>query len=139
MNIAKQLIDGVPHEYVYVQPEFYYGPEERYIGKAYSRYNQIKGVSEPQNLAKIYRTENVVFSDVRFFNEISCIRSNGGKILLIVRPVEKLPEGPNLDHISENDLNKYKTNDPNSPWDYVVENNGTLDDLKTKVLKTIGI
>jgi len=139
MNIAKQLIEGYPEKAAYVQPIFYDGPDEYYMQQVYPSYSQVKGLSKGRNIAEHYRVKNVVFSDVRFINEINCIRSNGGKILLIVRSVKKLPDTVNLEHISENDLRNYSVDDSNSPWDYVVENNGTLEQLSEKVAKSIGI
>lgn len=60
----------------------------------------------------------VIVPDVRFKSEAETIKSVGGYLVRIARPTQ-LIDG----HISETELDDYKG------FDYVVINNGTLDDL----------
>ena len=73
--------------------------------------------------------ENVVISDVRFPNEIDFVRSAGGVIIRVRRGEDPTPEELSKMHISETAWNSY---DP----DFVIHNEGTLDDLKVN-MKTI--
>jgi hypothetical protein len=62
----------------------------------------------------------VVFSDVRFDNEASMLRSQGGRIVLLNRPSLELV----MHHVSEAGLSDI------GPRDTVVENAGSLSDLR---------
>lgn len=68
---------------------------------------------------------HVVFSDVRFRNEADRIRKAGGKIWRIERP----GIGPASAHPSETELVAYD-------FDLVIENDGTLDELRDVVLRS---
>ena len=69
-------------------------------------------------------TENVLIADSRFLNERKLLKSLGAKLVLIKR------NSTNSDsHSSENDLGN------DSDYDYVIENNGTLEELKEKATK----
>lgn len=68
----------------------------------------------------------VVFADVRFPNEADAIRARGG---IIVR-VERDGHGPLNMHESETSMDDYE-------WDYVVRNNGTVDELHQKAADVI--
>lgn len=65
---------------------------------------------------------NIVIPDCRFINEANEIKNRGGKIIRIVRP----GIGPANNHISETSLDSFG-------FDYIIENNGTLEDFKEKV------
>jgi hypothetical protein len=142
MNIAKQLINGIdrPRKRIWfnttLQEEI---TEDQYFEKAYPKYNQVQGLTDAIFISEEYRTKNVIISDCRFSNECLAVKQNGGKIVLIIRRIDHLPDGPNLQHESEKDLNKYQVGDSDAPWDYVVENDGTLEDLKLNIAKTLGI
>lgn len=70
--------------------------------------------------------DDVVISDVRFPNEIDFVRSVGGKIIRVKRGAD--PSGEDLIkmHISERAWNAYNP-------DNIIDNDGTLEDLKRKV------
>ena len=73
------------------------------------------------NLLK--HTDDIVVPDVRFDNEASAIRSLGGIIIEVRRGVAGL-SGSAGAHVSESGLSL--------PADYVIDNNGTLEDLYEK-------
>jgi energy-coupling factor transporter ATP-binding protein EcfA2 len=81
-----------------------------------------------KSLFKITENEDhVIIPDVRFINEADAIKKRGGLLIRINRP------GKNGDgHISETSLDNYKD------FDYIIENDGELDELFHKV-KNIGI
>lgn len=64
-----------------------------------------------------------IITDVRFPNEIEAIKKHGGIIIRI--------ENPNINnsntHSSETSLDNY------NDWDYIIRNDGTLDEYKTKI------
>jgi hypothetical protein len=62
--------------------------------------------------------ENVVISDVRYRNEARAITARGGLVVRVRRPGVEAVNG----HASEHDLDYW-------PFDHVIDNNGTLDDL----------
>jgi hypothetical protein len=65
----------------------------------------------------------VVADDVRFPNEAELVRSMGGEMWLVRRPdTERVTE-----HASEGSLDDFD-------FDHVIENDGTLEELRTKVL-----
>ena len=70
--------------------------------------------------------DRVVFSDVRFSNEAAMIKALGGQVWRVNRPgVEALNS-----HISENAMTSWN-------FDLVIENDGTIEDLRQKVLKAL--
>lgn len=72
-----------------------------------------------------YGNPGVVISDVRFANEANWIKSQGGVIWKILRPgVEPVRE-----HVSEQ-LTEL-------PYDYVIDNHGTIDDLRHAVTSAV--
>jgi hypothetical protein len=72
------------------------------------------------------RHAKVIADDIRFKNEADLIRSMGGKVWMVRRPfVERT-----TDHISEGALDNYD-------FDAVIDNDGTLDDLRSKVEKAL--
>ena len=69
------------------------------------------------------QTSKWIITDVRFPNEIESIKSNGGIVVRIINPnVKDLSN-----HASETSLDNYKD------WDYIIYNDGTLDDYKIKI------
>jgi hypothetical protein len=73
----------------------------------------------------------VVFSDVRFDNELQAIKNAGGKVIRIKRQMT-IPyddKAMNLLHLSETEL----ANISDDNFDYVIDNSGTLEDLNIKV------
>jgi hypothetical protein len=79
-----------------------------------------------------------IITDMRFPNELEAVEEKGGITIRVVRPVENYPENPNFNgdmqiavkmahnHPSETALD-------NAKFDYVIDNNGTIDDLIQKV------
>lgn len=73
-------------------------------------------------------TKAVVIPDVRFCNEIEYIKSAGGKLLRVIRPGAGL-EGAFAQHQSEAEMAGIS----NDLFDTVIQNTGTLEDLKRNV------
>jgi hypothetical protein len=67
---------------------------------------------------------NWIITDTRFPNELDAVRRRNGLAIKIVRNSENTV---GTQHISETALNHI------TDWDYVVENNGTLEELKQKL------
>lgn len=68
----------------------------------------------------------VAFSDVRFYSEADAIRAVGGKVIRINRK----DHGPVNGHRSETELDSY-------PFDLVLYNDGTLEDLAKEVHRAV--
>lgn len=71
-------------------------------------------------------TENYVFTDVRFPNEVDAIRARGGVVWQVSRPGVVAANG----HVSESALDGVV-------FDAVIENDGSLEDLQGKVLECL--
>lgn len=69
---------------------------------------------------------NWIITDTRFPNEAKAIKNKNGVVIRVNRNT-----GNNDQHISEIALDDYKD------WDYVIDNNGTLDELIEKVLEIL--
>lgn len=65
---------------------------------------------------------NWIITDVRYPNEAEAIKSLGGILIRVDRET-----GYKDNHISETALDDY------DGWDYIIDNNGTLEDLRNKV------
>ena len=63
-----------------------------------------------------------LISDTRFINEAQYVKDAGGLIIRVNRPGIT----PANDHYSEVELDSWK-------YDYVIENDGTIEDLKNKI------
>ena len=74
---------------------------------------------------------NVYNSDIRFYNELNILKKEGFICVKINREVDR--EFSN--HISENELDNVEDRE----WDYVIDNNGSLEDLYKKIDKIINI
>lgn len=72
----------------------------------------------------------VIISDVRFPNEIKFVRSVGGKVVRVKRGEDPTPDQLATMHISETAWNDIAP-------DMVIENNGSLEDLKANVSKLL--
>lgn len=70
--------------------------------------------------------EYVIVTDIRFMHEIEFLRKHNGIAINIVRDGIKA-----LDNVAEHDL------DNEDCWDYVIENNGTYEELFSKVYNLI--
>lgn len=89
-------------------------------------YSQRDGLE--RNPAAGGETKAVIIPDVRFINEVEHIKAAGGKLLRVVRPGAGL-EGNFAIHQSEAEMAAI----PDSEFDRVIHNIGTLDDLKKNV------
>ena len=69
---------------------------------------------------------NVVVEDVRFPEEVACIRKHGGKLVLVTRPDQQQQNG--LTHESESYVGAL-------PWDSLIVNNGSVSELQAKALE----
>lgn len=68
--------------------------------------------------------ENVFVSDLRYKNEAAALKARGFTLVKIVKLDRTIDRDPN--HMSEIDLDDYQ-------FDYVIENNGTLDEFYQKL------
>lgn len=75
---------------------------------------------------RIHGYEDVVISDCRFPNELDFVRSAGGIIVQVSRGVPPTEEELSKMHISETAWNYVVP-------DYIVDNDGTLQELKDKI------
>ena len=87
---------------------------------------------------KIIDNKNTVITDIRFKNEVEFFRNKGFIIIRMVSSVEdrqkryinlynKEITKEQMNNISEVTLDSYNN------WDYIVDNNETIGDLKNKV------
>lgn len=83
-------------------------------------------------LIRDQRPKNAVISDVRFLNEAQYITAKGGFMVRVIRPGAGL-EGDFGDHVSETEL----SDDTDGIYDEILYNDGTLQDLETKVARTL--
>jgi hypothetical protein len=105
----------------------------QHFGTEVMRQNMHDGIWIDSCLAR-YKGEPTVISDTRFENEIKTIRESGGKIILVKRGMDpdwftSYVEGnimPTGVHSSEYAWAK-------SEFDYVIKNDGTLEDLYQQV------
>ena len=83
-------------------------------------------------LGSIKENEKVIITDVRFPNELEAIKKYNGVTIRVnrglVERTGKMIQGP--EHISETALDDAK-------FDYVIENNGTIEELIEQVKKIL--
>lgn len=79
---------------------------------------------------RIHGYDDVVISDCRFPNEIDFIRNAGGIIVRVKRGEDPTPKELAKMHISETAWNNYEP-------DFVITNDGTIDELKTQISKIL--
>ena len=75
-----------------------------------------------------YKGEPTVISDTRFINEIKTIKAQGGKIICV-----KNGELPTQKEMQEKGAHQSEWDWLNSDFDFVIENNGTKEELFEKV------
>jgi dephospho-CoA kinase len=68
-------------------------------------------------------TKHWIITDVRFPNEAQAIKDRNGILIRINRPSLKNDDN----HPSETSLDEYEN------WDYIINNNGTVNELKNKI------
>lgn len=108
-----------------------YVPDEGYSYKVKKvNETQLRVVTEPEKYNNGY--PNWVITDVRFPNEAEAIKEHNGITIRInrglVERTGKMIQGP--EHISETALDDAK-------FDYVIENNGTIEELIEQVKKIL--
>jgi len=109
----------------------------QYFGTEVCRGNMLDTIWIDSCMAR-YKGQSTVISDTRFPNEVKQIREQGGKMILVKRGADPdwfvdYVEGniePKGIHTSEYAWAK-------EDFDFVIENNGTLEDLNANVDKTI--
>ena len=75
---------------------------------------------------------NWIITDTRFPNEMDAVKKRKGLVIKVERSL-KLRKG--YDVPNETDLHPSETAlDNYNDWDYIIDNNGTLDDLRSKVI-----
>lgn len=74
---------------------------------------------------------NWLITDVRFKTEVDAIKKRDGILVRINRPNSEGFDNSKIPHQSEIELDDYKG------WNYVIENDGTLEDLIDKVKKML--
>lgn len=75
-------------------------------------------------------SKRVVIPDVRYPNEAEAIKARGGLVIRIDRP-RRVLEGDLAKHASETAMDSYEG------WDDVLDNSGTVDDLRIKVIGSL--
>ena len=71
----------------------------------------------------------IIIADLRFKNEYELVKKYNGYTLKVFRQIDNLNSNF-IDHISENELN-------NEHFDYLISNNGSIEDLKFNVKKIL--
>ena len=99
----------------------------QYFGTEVMRGNMYDGIWVDSCLGR-YKGDNTVISDTRFVNEIKKIKAKGGKIICVKRG-----ELPTQKEMQERGAHKSEWDWLDSSFDYVIHNNGTLEDLYKKV------
>lgn len=79
-------------------------------------------------------TKGVVIPDCRFQNEFRRVKEEGGIIIRVKRYVEEFKDQLDDSHISERDILEWG----DEKFDHVIENNGTLLELHTKLHEAMG-
>jgi len=107
-------------------------------GMTVGRFQQLLGTEAIRNginsdawvialFADYAQDKNWAVTDVRFPNEVKAIQNRGGVVIRVERDCHD-DAGRDEQHESETALDNF------TGWDYVVKNNGTLDDLKQEAL-----
>lgn len=103
------------------------------LSSPHYRYTQKEGLQEIEADPKLDLVPaGVAIPDVRFKNEIAAIKAAGGKVVRIVRPGAGLGGSAGL-HPSEVE----QASIPDSEFDYVIQNDGTLEELRMKVHRIV--
>lgn len=130
IRMASTLLYGKPTRMHYVYALNYDGPREAYMGTTYPLYSAQEGAYDFQDRSEAGRIKLVTVSDVRFQNEIDAIQKAGGKVVRVKRPGAGLG-GAAGQHPSEAE----QLSIPDSAFDFVVENGGTLEELEALAIK----
>lgn len=79
-------------------------------------------------LEKLHKEAMVIVTDVRFKNEFEHLKSKGFYLIRLVRDDSAV-----INHVSETNQDSIKDDE----FDYIIYNNGSLDDLKLEVQKLV--
>ena len=119
----------------------------QYFGTEVCRNNLLDGVWIDSLERKIQQYENVVITDVRFKNEITFLKSIGAVFVQIDRKETRPDWYGYLDSLDKSVFDTYAAsqNIHKSEYDwygnphinYIIENNGTLQELELKILDVI--
>jgi hypothetical protein len=99
----------------------------QYFGTEVMRQNMYDAIWVDSVIGR-YKGENTVISDTRFQNEIKTIKAHGGKILLVKRG-----ELPTREEMQNNGSHQSEWDWMGSNFDYIIENNSTLEELNANV------
>lgn len=101
----------------------------QYIGTEWGR-NKDPDMWTKLLISKVPRDGNCYISDLRFPNELEMLKDNRWVCIKINRVIQNNREGTgSLQHSSENVLDDISDKE----WDFVINNNGSLEDLFSKV------
>ena len=75
-----------------------------------------------------YNGKPTVIADTRFQNELKMIKKSGGKVILVKRG-----ELPTREEMQRNNIHKSEWDWMGWEFDFVIENNGTKDELYSKI------
>lgn len=111
-------------------------------------HNDIWVAATENNLRKI--NDNVVITDCRFSNEVDAIRKAGGKVIRVVRGKNPnwysyaedytLTQNPqSLAMLMDYNVHASEYSSVGLKYDFVIDNNGTVDDLHTLVESVIDL
>lgn len=92
-----------------------------------ARYSPQAGVLSGGTNIPERAVKGVAFSDLRFKNELACVKLAGGRVIRVRRSVSRV-QCPSA-HLSENDLGTL----PDEAFDYVIHNDSTIEHLAVLV------
>jgi|TARA_B100000287_G_C20578890_1_gene759543 hypothetical protein len=99
----------------------------QYFGTEVMRGQMYDGIWVDSCLGR-YKGENTVISDTRFINEIKTIKEHGGKIICVTRGGL-----PTQEDMKKRGAHQSEWDWLDSTFDYVIDNNGTKEELFAKV------
>lgn len=102
------------------------------IGEGYKKYSPTIWIDVFNETYKKYIKKNnfIICSDLRFTDEFNFLKKNGFFLIRLLKN-----NSSNMNHISETQQNQIK----DESFDYIIHNNGTLDDLKIKVREIVNL
>ena len=123
------------HENIWVNALF-----ADYLPKYHGGIDPAVGSTTPSDVQVFVGHPKWIITDMRFPNELDAIKKRGGITIRINRPKEKVDVGNDtLNHVLNETKNFGIQEHPsetaldNAEFDYVIENNSTIEELKEKV------
>lgn len=104
------------------------------LGRAKWMYDVKQGLRAPFEEGDPTKNAGVAIPDVRFRNEVDGLRARGTTLIRVKRHAKGLANAAGM-HPSERE----STEIPDSAFDVVFENDGTVDDLRDRVRKWAGL